>query len=426
MLHHLGPGSKESILKVTTSTTSPRTSSAPEHQDLHLTESGIILTKDTVFEYPVDSNFLSRLGQPFTVLISLRSDRVNNAFLFSIRNKSRLHFGVQLLPRKVVIHTGGKQSVSFDYSFHDGQWHNFAIFIGEKTVSLFAECGKKHFSKEAVFEIQTFPPSGVFTLGRMNLQSVHFEGVVCQLEIIPSAEASTNYCKYVKHQCRHSDTYRSQPTAQTPGLASSFTQSTKHTSNEMQSKANLQEPNPKTNVTPLSHVLQNTFTSVNDTSVQGETTLHKDIASSENDTASNNKINKSRDPKNLADNVTEETFKYMNLTLSDPEQSVISINKRSKVKNNSEKGIMKPQSQGFMDIQKILNRTLYRATTETSFNNQVDPWEDGDLEEFDDYNTDYSYEVDMENYDYNYEDMIMSYEMDHLKGGKGDCGSPVS
>uniref|UniRef100_A0A674J8Q2 Thrombospondin-like N-terminal domain-containing protein n=1 Tax=Terrapene triunguis TaxID=2587831 RepID=A0A674J8Q2_9SAUR len=185
----LGLGGKD-IQHPSTVSTMPL-SSVPLPQGVHLTASGVVLTRDAHIESPITQVIPSSLGNQFTLLIGLHSYRVNNAFLFSIRNKNILQFGVQLLPRKVVVYIGGKQSVYFDYSIHDEQWHSFAIDIRDKTVSMFAECGKKYYSRQTLSKVQIFDLDGLFTLGRMNSQSVSFEGVICQLDIIPSAQAST-------------------------------------------------------------------------------------------------------------------------------------------------------------------------------------------------------------------------------------------
>lgn len=49
---------------------------------------------------------------------------------------------------------------------------------------------------------------GSFLLGKMNHNSVPFEGAICQFDIYPSAKAAHNYCDYIKKQCREADTYR--------------------------------------------------------------------------------------------------------------------------------------------------------------------------------------------------------------------------
>lgn len=181
-------------------------SSTPLPQRVHLTEFGVILKNNAYIEAPLANILPVSLRQPLTVLIGLQSHKVNNAFLFSIRNKNRLQLGVQLLPKKLVVHVGGKQSVVFNYSAHDERWHSLAITLRDRVVSMFVECGKRYFSGETTSEVQTFDSHSVFTLGSMNNNSVHFEGIVCQLDIIPSTEASADYCRSMKQQCPQADT----------------------------------------------------------------------------------------------------------------------------------------------------------------------------------------------------------------------------
>lgn len=99
--------------------------------------------------------------------------------------------------------------MSFDYDVHDGQWHNLALDIQGHQVFLHTSCGKKsvhadlHSKKEEALD-----GDGSFLLGKMNHNSVSFEGAICQFDIYPSAKAAHNYCDYIKKHCREADTYR--------------------------------------------------------------------------------------------------------------------------------------------------------------------------------------------------------------------------
>lgn len=147
ILHQLGLGGKD--VRHSSSVTAVPPSSTPLPQGVHVTESGVILTNDSYIESPLVKILPVNLEQPFTILIGLQSYRVNNAFLFSIRSKNRLQLGVQLLPKKLVVYLGGKQSVFFNYSVHDERWHSFAIAVTNQDVSMFVECGKKYFSRDS-------------------------------------------------------------------------------------------------------------------------------------------------------------------------------------------------------------------------------------------------------------------------------------
>lgn len=181
-------------------------SPTPLPQGVQLTEFGVTLNNNAYIESPLKNILPVSLRQPLTILTGLQSRRMNNAFLFSIRNNNRLQLGVQLLPKKLIVHVGGKQSVVFNYSVHDERWHSVAITVRDRVVSMFVECGKRYFSGETSSEVQTFDSHSVFTLGSMYNNSVHFEGTVCQLDIIPSMAASADYCKYMKQQCPRADT----------------------------------------------------------------------------------------------------------------------------------------------------------------------------------------------------------------------------
>ncbi|GAB1288216.1 Collagen alpha-1(XXIV) chain [Apodemus speciosus] len=204
ILQQLGLGGTD--VRYTSSVTAvPPPSSTPLPQGVHLTDIGVVLRDNAYIESPLVNILPVSLRQPLTMLIALQSFKVNNAFLFSIRNNNRLQFGLQLLPKKLVVHVGGKQTVAFNYSVHDERWHSLAITVDRRVVSMFAECGKRYFNGGTTSEVQTFDPHSVFTLGSMTNSSAHFEGTVCQLDVIPSTAASAEYCRHLKQQCPRTD-----------------------------------------------------------------------------------------------------------------------------------------------------------------------------------------------------------------------------
>uniref|UniRef100_A0A670JRV2 Thrombospondin-like N-terminal domain-containing protein n=1 Tax=Podarcis muralis TaxID=64176 RepID=A0A670JRV2_PODMU len=173
-------------------------------------KSGVIFTQRARIEVPVSRVIPAKLGTDLALVLSLCSHRVNSAFLFTVKSKKKkLQLGVQFIPGKVIVYVGHKRSVYFDYNIHDGQWHNLAINIQGQVVTLFTYCGKQsvhadlHHKKDEALD-----PEGSFLLGKLNQHSVQFEGALCQFDIYPSAKAAHNYCKYLKKQCRHADTYR--------------------------------------------------------------------------------------------------------------------------------------------------------------------------------------------------------------------------
>lgn len=173
-------------------------------------KSGVILTQRARIDVPVSSVVPASLGSAFSLILSVCSHRVNNAFLFTVVTKrKRLQLGVQFIPGKILVYLGQKNTVHFDYDVHNGQWHNLALEIQAQRVLLYTSCGKTSVHADLHFKNEeTLDPEGSFRLGKMSHSSVQFEGAICQFDIHPSAKAAHNYCKYIKKQCREADTYR--------------------------------------------------------------------------------------------------------------------------------------------------------------------------------------------------------------------------
>lgn len=415
--------------------TVPSASSLP--QGVRLTASGVVLSNDARIEAPVTQVIPSSLGHQFTLLVGLYSYRVSNAFLFSVRSKGRLQFGVQLLPRKVAVYTGGKQPVYFDYCVHNEQWHSFAIGLGGKTVSVFAECGNKYYSSEVLSEVETFDAEGVFTLGRMNSHSVSFEGIICQLDIVPSAEASANYCKYVKQQCRQAETYRSLRGASlgSDGLDVFSKMITDEENQEDISAYRWKEVSnmPVTSVSQI-HFLPHHF-ELRNASVREfaetkpllleawpQTELQENIDLALQQQEMSRKRNITKNPAgsypNSSANTAEDAGRHS-------EPSLISPVKQSKTKS---KGMEKAKQH--LDEQnkkqEIINTTLYSLPAELPLDNQLHPRQEGAFDADETYHTENSYENGIDNYGYDYEDLGKMFERGSVRGPKGETGPPVS
>lgn len=171
---------------------------------------GVLLNSTSLYEAKTEDLFPPEIGEEFSVVVSLSSWRANNAFLFSVKDgRDRLQFGIQLLPRRVVVYTAEKAPVYFTYDWQDGRQHPFAVGVRARSVSFFAECGAVQQREQTLGRSQALRDSGgLFTLGRMNSKAAPFNGRVCQLDIYPSAQAAVHYCNYLKTQCRQADTYR--------------------------------------------------------------------------------------------------------------------------------------------------------------------------------------------------------------------------
>uniref|UniRef100_A0A3Q2PYB8 Collagen, type XXVII, alpha 1b n=1 Tax=Fundulus heteroclitus TaxID=8078 RepID=A0A3Q2PYB8_FUNHE len=174
-------------------------------------KSGVILTPRTRLQVPLRTIIPAHYNATSLLLIlSLSVHRFNSAFLFSVLSKrKKVQLGVQFTPGNVLVHVGHKSSASFDYNVYDGRWHDFAVDIRGHRVFLHTACGAKslhaHLSSK---KGGTLDPEGSFLLGKMNHNSVAFEGAICQFDIYPSAEAAHNYCDYIKKHCREADTFR--------------------------------------------------------------------------------------------------------------------------------------------------------------------------------------------------------------------------
>lgn len=423
VLHHLGLSGQAMHHPTTGSTIHLSRASSP--QGIHLTAFGVLLSTQSAIEVPISQVGASGLGSSFAILISLRSYGANNAFLFSIRNKNRLQFGIQLLPRKVMVHTGGKHSACFDYRVHDEQWHTFAIDVTEKSVSLYTQCGRKHFSKEILSKVQ-FDSHSLFTLGRMNSQSVNFEGVLCQLDIIPSAQASTNYCKYVKLQCRQADTYRSHPNSPSGVVSSKLLDEVtqplskrKGTLNLHVSKsASVQDPQElKETTSSLTPLYIGNITALSEPNDQQTVSVSKEhqhpVSKRKGDSVSLAKLTL-----NPTDSGTENIKRKTN---SNSLFYIKQPNAKHMMKNTS-----KPYLYELMDTQHFLNSTLYEDFHSEPLINQFDSLDERTVQTDEIYNAEGNYELDADYYDYDYEEWERLLDMENLKGPKGDPGQVVS
>ncbi|XP_057184352.1 collagen alpha-1(XXIV) chain-like [Triplophysa rosa] len=182
---------------------------------------GVTLGRESLIDFPSPGLFPAGVDEEFSLVVTLRSWRASNAFLFSVRdNKDRLEFGLQLLGGRVVVHMGEKASVYFKHELQDGQWHSFSVGVRRRSVSFFARCGAVRRSEETLTRTQTLGSEGRVSVGKMDPRAVQFEGALCQLDIYPCAQAAAQYCDYVKKQCRLSDTFRSETSPASPHASS--------------------------------------------------------------------------------------------------------------------------------------------------------------------------------------------------------------
>lgn len=174
-------------------------------------KSGVILTPEARLLAPLQTVIPATYASTnLSLIFSLSVHRINSAFLFSVLSKKRkLQLGVQFVPGKVLVHVGHRSSVSFDYDVHDGRWHSLALGIQGQEIFFRTSCWGKITHKSLQSKrAEALDADGSFLLGKMNHNSVSFEGAICQFDIYPSAKAAHNYCDYIKKHCREADTYR--------------------------------------------------------------------------------------------------------------------------------------------------------------------------------------------------------------------------
>lgn len=193
----------------TSSPSAPHTT-VPSSSNRPVSGYGVMLDSNSLYEASAKRLIPPEVGAEFSFVVSFSSRRASNAFLFSIKDsRGRLAFGVQLLPRRVVVHTAENAPVYFTYNWQDGGPRPFAVGVRAHSVSFYADCGAVQQREQTLGRAQTLrDPGGLFTLGRLNSKSAPFIGRVCQLDIYPSAQAAVHYCNYLKTQCRRADTYR--------------------------------------------------------------------------------------------------------------------------------------------------------------------------------------------------------------------------
>ncbi|KAK2835212.1 hypothetical protein Q5P01_015696 [Channa striata] len=177
ILYQLGLTAQNSTNNERTSSTLSAYTTVPSSLNLPVSGYGILLDSNTFYEAPAGSLFPPEVGEEFSVVVSLSSWRANNAFVFSVRDgRDRLRFGIQLLPRRVVIYTAEKASIYFTYNWQDGSQHSFAIGVHARSVSFYADCGAVLQREQTLGRSQTLGDSrSLFTLGRMNSKGSTFQ-----------------------------------------------------------------------------------------------------------------------------------------------------------------------------------------------------------------------------------------------------------
>lgn len=371
---------------------------------------GVTLDHDATIEAPVTRALPAGVEKEFSLIVSLKSKRATNAFLFSVRDgMDRLQFGLQLLPNRVVVYTGDKTSVYFSYEAQDGRWNSFAVAVHPRSVSFFARCGRLHYSEETLTRPQMVVSNGRVAIGRMNSRAAQFEGSLCQLEIYPSAQVAAHYCRYVKKNCRHADTFRSLFPSTLPSPTSSKT-SFSPTETHTQNPANLTLRNSRGKIS-------STTTSFFNTLKSSTTRPVGPLASPFRPTGSPDLIPRTTtttppsEGRPYEENSTEDQQPLGRPRATRATPNLISHHRKNLPSNDNESqhpNLSEPEM-------KLSAATLYR---QHGYGNQLEPPEK--------YAEERTYDSGVYGYDYGIEDGDYFLDYDGFDGLKGDPGPPVS
>lgn len=405
---------------------------------------GVLLDSTSLYEAKADDLFPPEIGEEFSIVVSLSSWRANNAFLFSVKDgRDRLRFGIQLLPRRVVVYTAEKAPVYFTYDWQDGRQHPFAIGVRARSVSFFAECGAVQQREQTLGRSQALRDSGgLFTLGRMNSKAAPFNGRVCQLDAYPSAQAAAHYCNYLKTQCRQADTYRlpsghhdlnfeanDTPSNPSPksligvtAIIDTPAKPTQYPTLSPSALPHLEQQSHSPNLDLLAH-LSTSFVPPESPSIPTQSVSRVNLGSPTNTTSKNvwTTEGNTSTVSQYFENITVEDNSSGGLQISDTTQSPILTvqqsqegDKSNPTASTNHPHVVSQHKDQLVDINvRTSGTTLYRE-------NQVDSSERHGL--------DGSYgDLDMGGYDYGLEepDFLYEYE-DGFRGPKGEPGPMVS
>uniref|UniRef100_A0A3Q3K7D5 Thrombospondin-like N-terminal domain-containing protein n=1 Tax=Monopterus albus TaxID=43700 RepID=A0A3Q3K7D5_MONAL len=443
ILHRLGLTAQSSTNNERTSSPSTAYITVPSPLTLPVSGYGVLLNSNTLYEAPAGSLFPPEIGEEFSVVVSLSSWRANNAFLFSVRDgRDRLHFGIQLLPRRVVVYTAEKASIYFTYNWQDGRRHSFAIGVRARSVSFYADCGAAEQREQTLGRSQTLGNSGgLLTLGRMNSKAAPFSGRVCQLDVYPLAQAAAHYCSYLKKQCRLADTYRlplphpgldteanypsSNPLLKSLGGVAD-TQHTPLKTKAAVTQNSVLRPSVQPHLGDQSHIptldpfAHSTTSSPQPDgstlpSLSGQAAL--DLGYSTTTTTTKNLLaewSRSQGDADRSENSTEEESSSGSLQSQHATPGLISPVRQSRVKEGLRNYSIASSRDSRFGSQQA--QTRLRASSTTLYReNQVDTSELHDLDgSYDD--------VDIGGYDYGYEDSEFFYDYD--EGSRGPKGEP--
>uniref|UniRef100_F7EWE9 Collagen type V alpha 1 chain n=1 Tax=Monodelphis domestica TaxID=13616 RepID=F7EWE9_MONDO len=168
------------------------------------------VTKDAQLSAPTKQLYpASSFPEDFSILITVKAKKGNQAFLVSIYNEQGIQqIGLEMGRSPVFLYEDhmGKPGPE-DYplfrgiNLSDGKWHRIAISVQKKNVTLVLDCKKKTTKFLDRSDHPIIDVNGIIVFGTRILDEEVFEGDIQQLLIIPDARAAYDYCEHYSPDC---------------------------------------------------------------------------------------------------------------------------------------------------------------------------------------------------------------------------------
>lgn len=143
-------------------------------------------------------------------------------------------------------------------------------------------------------------------------------------------------------------------------------------------------------------------------------------------TDTTNTNNKLTSLTNVFDNSTAQNDKGIGLSLLKKMSSILPHIKQDEITDHKNAVTANLHTNELMEMQRILNTTFYKVTDEPAVNNHLDLRKEGEFYPDATYPIENSYEAKLYDYYYYYEDLNTMFDVEYLRGPKGDTGPPVS
>ncbi|XP_054632815.1 protein kinase C-binding protein NELL2 isoform X1 [Dunckerocampus dactyliophorus] len=142
----------------------------------------------------------------FTVLVTLKQERLNSGVILSIHQSENRFLELESSGQRseVRLHyrTKGQQAHTevFPYSLADNQWHKVSVAVSASHVILHVDCNRIY---ERVVEapFMDIPEDASFWLGQRNAAHGYFKGVMQDVEIVVMPQGYISQCPDLNRTC---------------------------------------------------------------------------------------------------------------------------------------------------------------------------------------------------------------------------------